>query len=220
MNPSMSHLTSKDYKQIYEPSDDTWLFVDALESEKNVLKDCRICLEIGSGSGYVSAYLNKLVNSDNHKCFFFAVDINENAAVATTNTFKHNNSFPFCDVVLTSFGDALCSRLHNSIDVLLFNPPYVPSEDDELGFNNIVASYAGGECGRQVIDQFLPRVKNLLSNDGIFYLILIQENKPEEVIDIMSRPEYGGFNGQIIRKKKVLGEILFVTKFTKIKSNN
>ncbi|KAL0478696.1 hypothetical protein AKO1_008274 [Acrasis kona] len=135
MNPCMSHLTSKDYKQIYEPSDDTWLFVDALEYEKNALKDRRICLEIGSGSGYVSAYLNKL----------------------------------------------------------------------------------GGECGRQVIDQFLPRVKNLLSNDGIFYMILIQENKPEEVIDIMSRPEYGGFYGQIIRKKKVLGEILFVTKFMKIK---
>ena len=35
---------------------------------------------------------------------------------------------------------------------------YVPTEADELGRTDIVAAYAGGMDGREVIDQFLPLV--------------------------------------------------------------
>ncbi len=131
-DPDMSHLKSSDYKKVYEPSDDTWLFVDALLAERDNLADARISLEIGSGSCYVSTYLHNMINTDTHKCFFFAVDINEHAAIATRNTFLQNNAGIYFDVTLTPFGDAL-KRLQGNIDVLLFNPPYVPSEDDEVG---------------------------------------------------------------------------------------
>jgi hypothetical protein len=44
-------------------------------------------------------------------------------------------------------------------------------------------------------------------------MVLIQENDPVEVISIMSKEEYGSFHGEVIRKKKVLGEVLYITKF-------
>ena len=36
----------------------------------------------------------------------------------------------------------------------------------------------------QVIDEFLPRVPDLLTPTGVFYLLGIKQNKPEEIISI------------------------------------
>jgi release factor glutamine methyltransferase len=133
-DPDMTHMSSSDYKHVYEPNDDTWLFVDALESERSNLINARISLEIGSGSGYVSTFLHNMINKESHKCFFFLVDINERAALATQQTLSKNQAGAYCDCVLTAFGDAFANRLHGKVDVLLFNPPYVPSEDEEVHY--------------------------------------------------------------------------------------
>ena len=47
--PQLSHFSAADYKCVYEPSSDTFLFLDALEKEQNFLRDLRptYCVEIG-----------------------------------------------------------------------------------------------------------------------------------------------------------------------------
>jgi release factor glutamine methyltransferase len=61
----------------------------------------------------------------------------------------------------------LLSGLHGlrrRIDVLLFNPPYVPTPEDEVWTpaadtkRIIFASWAGGERGRVVIDRVLDQL--------------------------------------------------------------
>jgi methylase of polypeptide subunit release factors len=49
--------------------------------------------------------------------------------------------------------------LRHSIDVLVFNPPYVATPSSELGGNSIEASWAGGKAGREVIDKFVPKLE-------------------------------------------------------------
>ena len=50
--PDISHLKAKDYEHIYEPAEDTFALLDALEQDAEELKSARprICLEIGSAS--------------------------------------------------------------------------------------------------------------------------------------------------------------------------
>jgi hypothetical protein len=51
-DPNIDHISSKDYKNIYQPNTDTFIFVDSLEQEQDfILKeiDPKICFEIGFG---------------------------------------------------------------------------------------------------------------------------------------------------------------------------
>ena len=49
-----------------------------------------------------------------------------------------------------------------------------------MGSSGIEAAWAGGERGREVVNQFLPVVPQLLSIKGLFYLISIIEKNPGE----------------------------------------
>ena len=44
--PDISHLNSSDYEHIYEPAEDTFLFLDALEKEHDFLKQLRYAITI------------------------------------------------------------------------------------------------------------------------------------------------------------------------------
>lgn len=50
----------------------------------------------------------------------------------------------------------------------------------QVGSRGIEAAWAGGVRGREVTDQFLPAVAQLLSSQGLFYLVTIAENDPGE----------------------------------------
>lgn len=66
------------------------------------------------------------------------------------------------DVVVTSLVDALSPRLAHIVDVLLFNPPYVPTSDQEqidaTAAASLSGAWAGGADGMAVTDVLLSRV--------------------------------------------------------------
>ncbi|KPI87409.1 putative eRF1 methyltransferase catalytic subunit [Leptomonas seymouri] len=73
-------------------------------------------------------------------------------------------------------------------DVILFNPPYVPTSLEELQDavskkDVITAAWCGGPRGRVVTDRFLRQLPSVMSRHGACYVVLIKENDVQDVID-------------------------------------
>lgn len=66
------------------------------------------------------------------------------------------------DPVVANLVGPLKSRLRHSIDLLVFNPPYVPTFDSEAEDaqenKGIAGSWAGGTDGMQVTDILLEQL--------------------------------------------------------------
>ncbi|KAI8053767.1 S-adenosyl-L-methionine-dependent methyltransferase [Syncephalis plumigaleata] len=207
--PDLAHLRSEDYRLVYEPAEDTFLLLDALEQDQTLIleRKPRLCLEIGSGSGCVSTFLATVVGQT--QAVFLCTDINPHATQITRRTGIQNKTT--LDPICTDLTDGL--RLTGLVDVLVFNPPYVPTPSDEVGRNDITASWAGGIDGRQVVDRLLPRVSQLLSSTGLFYLVTVRENKPQDIITTLA--SYG-LAGNIISERRSGPERLAILRFHRV----
>ncbi|XP_078178358.1 uncharacterized protein LOC144572596 isoform X2 [Carex rostrata] len=205
------------HPEVYGPCDDSFLLVDALLADRlNLInQNPKFCLEIGCGSGYVITSLALILSQYNSSTQFFATDINLHAAQTTLQTSANHGIH--CEVVVTDIASCLQKRLRKSIDVLLVNPPYVPTPEDEVGAVGIVSSWAGGFNGRKVIDRILDVVDELLSTNGLIYMVALSENDPSEICQVMREK---GFGSRIALQRSTEEERLCVIKFWREKETN
>lgn len=213
--PDTSHVS---YEQIYEPAEDSYLLLDALSSpsETAFLREhfgrnnaTPVILEVGTGSGVVLAFTTANAQTIFGRTDVMALgcDINSFACRAASQTVKRAISESetscagqFLDVVNADLTSCL---VPNSIDVLIFNPPYVPAElpdfakHDQYNSTNgilnssdafnrdshlLALSYAGGVDGMEITNRLLEQLSKVLSEDrGVAYVLLCAQNKPEEV---------------------------------------
>jgi release factor glutamine methyltransferase len=204
--PRLSPLATSS-NQVYEPSDDSFLFVDVLCQQSAFLSGhfdpghAILSMEIGGGSGVLSATLCQVLVS---RGYHLISDVNPSAALACLGTMALNQQAERSDVCLCNLADALAARL----DVLLFNPPYVPTADDELGRGDEYAAWAGGKHGRVVLDQLLQgRLDKLMAAKAIVYILAIEENRPQEICSILQAL---GFSTEIVARKRARNERLCV----------
>ncbi|MFA5931538.1 MAG: HemK2/MTQ2 family protein methyltransferase [archaeon] len=195
-------------KEVYSPSEDSWLLEECILKENLVGKKC---LDLGSGSGIQSVALFKAGASE-----VLSVDINPLALIETkkkVNDFlskqKKNNKTQIPGHSPKYRGarkSNLFSAVKEKFDFIVFNPPYVPS--DEIKWVDL----DGGEKGRVIIDKFLPQVKKYLNKQGVLLLLLSSLNKPNEVSSILKKE---GFSVKVIAKKKLFFEELVVLRVVK-----
>lgn len=213
--PDTSHVP---YSRVYEPAEDSFLFLDTISapSETAFLQQrfsaaskgaAPLVVEVGPGSGVVIGFVNA-----NAKAIFGApvltagIDVNGFACNATITTAKKAAAeSPYtCGHFLGALRGDLLSPLRNGqVDVLIFNPPYVPTPDlpaqdkrlmMEEGGSALTSSarfdrdsyllslsYAGGKDGMEITDRLIAALPDALSARGCAYILLCAGNKPEEV---------------------------------------
>ncbi|KAM4710829.1 methyltransferase N6AMT1-like isoform 1-T3 [Anableps anableps] len=205
--PVYSHAGRGSFQDVYEPAEDSFLLIDALEKDAERLLQMSpcVCLEVGGGSGVVSAFLASVVGPS---ALYLCSDVNPAAAQCTARTASCNRVS--LQPIITDLVESLLPRLCGKVDVLLFNPPYVVTPSEEVGSRGIAAAWAGGERGREVTDRFLPLVAELLSSNGLFYLITIAENNPEEIIGLLGQC---GLEGESCLSTRAGNERLSVLRF-------
>ena len=118
--PNYSHL--KNFPNVYDPSEDTFLLIDALEHDLLYLRNLKpeIVVEVGSGSGIVVNFLATNLKTNNPTPFLIATDINKDACLATqqASTLNSNSNVEIvnCDMFLP-----MLDRLERKVDILIFN---------------------------------------------------------------------------------------------------
>ncbi|XP_014214772.1 hemK methyltransferase family member 2 [Copidosoma floridanum] len=210
MDTPIFNLSEEELHDVYEPAEDSFLLIDTLENDLELLKSqkCAMCLEVGIGSGVVitalAMELRKYFTS-----FYLGIDINAKACQASKKTSIINSVR--VEAVQMDLLDGIVDR--GIFDVIIFNPPYVATEPLEvLDRRLIFKTWAGGHRGREVMDRLFPKIPHILSDNGFFYLLVIKDNKPHEIIEL-----FKGFNmtGSIVAERKIRGEHLHVLRFQK-----
>ena len=181
--PEYTHMfTNAAYKEsVYPPSEDSFLLLDAIADD---IREGRsgggdgAVVELGCGSGYVLAGVALAGGGRT----YVGIDVNAVACAATAETWAASGlDSGMLEVVEGDGAEAVLPRLAGQADMVIFNPPYVPTPSDEIGVGGLAASWAGGVDGREVLDRVLPGWLALLAPHGTGYLLLLEQNKPADV---------------------------------------
>ncbi|KAF8604945.1 S-adenosyl-L-methionine-dependent methyltransferase [Ceratobasidium sp. AG-I] len=214
--PDLSHLTKDDLRRVYDPAEDTFLLLDALEQDATFLQELKptVCVEVGSGSGCVSAFLGSILKDVGS--LIISTDINHYASKCTAGTGSKNSVR--IDPVVCDLVAPLLPRLFHHVDVLIFNPPYVPTEEEEAlnaqAQGDIAGAWAGGFDGMAITNRLLDNLGNILSPRGYLYLVALKQNDPSAIIRRME----GRWEmvGEIILERRAGREHLFIIRFARV----
>ena len=156
------------HENVYVPAEDSYLLAENLE-----IKEGQSVLEIGTGSGIVAMYASRLTDK------ITVSDINFDACELARKNFEANN----IENIEILFGNMFEPIENRKFDVILFNTPYLPTEDDEVIDDTINYAFDGGLNGRKVIDLFLNEVGNHLNDGGIVQMIQSSLSGNEETLE-------------------------------------
>ncbi|RXA19914.1 modification methylase HemK [Methanosarcina sp. MSH10X1] len=180
---------------VYEPAEDSFLLADAALGEA---KPGMQILEIGTGSGFVSAVL--LANFKGIR--LVATEINPHAAICA----KMNG----VEVIRTDLFKGLRPRRPETcFDLILFNPPYLPTSKEEKVPGWLNYAFDGGISGRETLDRFLDEVRDYLKPGGEI-LVLISSITGLDAVK--AKMKELGFAVEVVARKKVSFEELIVVR--------
>ena len=176
---------------VYEPAEDSFLLVDALLEN---IQNGEHVLEVGCGSGIVSVFAGDIASS------VVATDLNPHAVRCAAG-----NGVP---VVRTD----LYAGLIGTFDLVVFNPPYLPTSDYERlgGWDDLMLD--GGPNGRRTIVRFLEGIGDFLSPNGRVLLLVSSLTGVSEVSRLM---EDAGLAAETVSESRHFFEQLVVLKGSK-----
>lgn len=202
-----------DFEKVYEPAEDSFLLLDSLEQEMEYLQKRYknpVVVEIGCGSGVVTTFIHKNIIPNG---LFLTTDVNPHACRSSKATSLKNGGTTFLDSLQS---DLTTSIRPNLIDVLIFNPPYVPAEEvpeipkSESDYEWLDLALLGGSDGMIVTNRLLANFNQILSPNGIAYILFCARNKPKEVTESLKSQ---GWDSELIINRKAGWEDLSVFKF-------
>lgn len=189
-------LKIETHPDVYDPAEDTFLLLDSIDVEQGLS-----VFEIGTGCGIIAIYCAS--KGANVVCS----DINPYAVELARKNYEMNKHLipGRFEVRLGDLFSVL--KGHEIFDLIIFNPPYLPTKKDQLVGGFFDKAVDGGINGLTTIERFIKDVRKYLKRDGRAIFIcssLSNIKRIEKMIGISS------LSYSIVNEKRFNDETLYV----------
>ncbi|MFF5767773.1 HemK2/MTQ2 family protein methyltransferase [Streptomyces tanashiensis] len=143
---------------VYRPQADTWLLADALAREE--LGPGTTVMEMGTGTGALA------LHAAARGARVTAVDVSWAAVIAA-----YLNALRRRLPLRVLHGDFATRACGQRFDLVLSNPPYVPSPNPRLPTRGAERAWDAGPTGRMVIDRICAKAASMLRPGGVLLMV-------------------------------------------------
>lgn len=181
---------------VYEPGDDSFLLVKWIPEQLKHHPDARV-LDMGSGSGILA------VEAAKHAKHVIALDKNPEAVKAT----KEAVAKARLDNVTVLRSDLFSAIPDEKFDVIIFNPPYLPTHPDAKDF-----ALDGGKRGYELLTRFIGEAMGYLAEKGELLVVFSSHTGKSRVEQEIARL---CLDSEILEEKKLWFETLYAASITR-----
>lgn len=172
---------------VYAPAEDTQLLLDTVLTEP-LSPSARVC-ELGTGSGHIALTLAAAGAGE-----VVAVDIARRAILGT-----RINAMLRRLPVRARRGDLL-SGVPGLFDLIVANPPYVPSCDGPPGPHSRARAWDAGRDGRALLDRICRDAPARLAPGGSVWLVHSALCDPGRTVALLSEQ---GLTAEVVKKDEI-----------------
>jgi release factor glutamine methyltransferase len=178
-----------DDPQVYEPKEDSLLLAGNQRIEKG-----DYVLDMGCGSGIQAIVASRKSQK------VLAADINPHA-IDTARKNAEANKAKNIEYLITDLFENI--KEEEKFDQIIFNPPYLPSEEKDMQ----ALAWAGGINGRETIDRFIKDAPKHLTEKGRIQLLVSSINDVDDVLKALKKKN---LEAKIVAREKLWFEELYV----------
>lgn len=195
------------HPSIYDPSDDTYMILEYIDSHPELLKGSKV-LEVGSGSGIISIHATLLGASQ-----VVSIDISQIACEYTQLNAERTLGRGRAAIIETIRGDAAFALRNGiSFDLIIINPPYLPSDrstGDLMLDRALFGGASGADIAMEIIKSIYERVKNS-------YIVLIVLSSISELNSFLELLRSFSIAPSIVSEKSFFFEKLYLIEGRKV----
>jgi len=176
---------------VYAPDDDSYILIEAVDNIDNTFNTA---LDMCCGTGIIGIYA---ANKSNKLTFCDILPDAVECAKMNCNIFGINADFIVSD---------LFENVKEKFDLIMFNPPYLPTNKNTRIKGKLNVALDGGANGRQIIDRFIHEFEAHLTVNGKVLMVSSSLSNTDKTVQTLIN------KGYIV--KRVAEKSLFFEKLT------
>ena len=163
------------HPDVYEPSDDTFLLARVVGE---AVRPGDQFLEVGCGAGLVSLVAARA------GAYVTCTDRNPHAVVLTQQNARENGLSVDCRET------DLLAGIDAAFDVVAFNPPYLPTADEDHVSGPLDMAFDGGRDGNEVVLRFAAQLRRLRPLPRVVLVVHSSLSDPGPLSEAMTATGY------------------------------
>ena len=219
-------IISYTFKGVYPPSDDTYLILDYFKKNINEnffdglpFSAIRKILDMGTGTGIIALFFQEIKKYlSKFTAKVYASDISDAAIRCATLNERTNNYKDNITFIKSNLFRKFLPNLKHSFDIIVFNPPYLPSisyKEKNIIRKRSDSNWDGGKRGFEVFLEFIHQVKDFLNSEQKYYIYYISSSSTD-LSQLNDELETRGFQNRVLNKRHIFFEDIILNRLEEL----